>query len=293
MTTVFWLKVLEQGLIFAVMAMGVHLTYRVLDFPDLSVDGSFALGAAVVAAAIIAGVNPALATLLAVVAGTVAGVCTGFLHVRLGVTNLLSGILVMTALYSINLRLMGRANLALFNFPTIFADGIPPLTVLAVIALAVKFILDTFLATRAGLLLRATGDNPHMLASLGVTTGSTKLLGLAVSNGLVALSGAVMAQYQGFADVGMGQGTMVMGLGAVILGGALFSRVGLLRGTTMTLVGTVAYRMCLALAVHLGLAPTDLKLITAALVIGAIALAKVKKSKKKGGAVSAGNFQSA
>ncbi len=293
MTTVFWLKVLEQGLIFAVMAMGVHLTYRVLDFPDLSVDGSFALGAAVVAAAIIAGVNPALATLLAVVAGTVAGVCTGFLHVRLGVTNLLSGILVMTALYSINLRLMGRANLALFNFPTIFADGIPPLTVLAVIALAVKFILDTFLATRAGLLLRATGDNPHMLASLGVTTGSTKLLGLGVSNGLVALSGAVMAQYQGFADVGMGQGTMVMGLGAVILGGALFSRVGLLRGTTMTLVGTVAYRMCLALAVHLGLAPTDLKLITAALVIGAIALAKVKKSKKKGGAVSAGNFQSA
>lgn len=293
MTTVFWLKVLEQGLIFAVMAMGVHLTYRVLDFPDLSVDGSFALGAAVVAAAIIAGVNPALATLLAVVAGTVAGVCTGFLHVRLGVTNLLSGILVMTALYSINLRLMGRANLALFNFPTIFADGIPPLTVLAVIALAVKFILDTFLATRAGLLLRATGDNPHMLAGLGVTTGSTKLLGLAVSNGLVALSGAVMAQYQGFADVGMGQGTMVMGLGAVILGGALFSRVRLLRGTTMTLVGTVAYRMCLALAVHLGLAPTDLKLITAVLVIGAIALAKVKKSKKKGGAVSAGNFQSA
>jgi len=292
MTALFWLKVLEQGLIFAVMAMGVHLTYRILDFPDLSVDGSFPLGAAVVSAGILAGVDPFLATLLAVAAGIGAGICTGILHVRLGVTNLLSGILIMTGLYSINLRLMGRANLALFNHGSIFSAGVPKLVVILLIALAVKVLLDLFLTTRAGLLLRATGDNPHMVASLGVTVGTTKIIGLGVSNGLVALSGAVMAQYQGFADVGMGQGTIVMGLAAIILGQALFAKVPLLRATTVTLMGTIAYRGSIATAIHMGLAPTDLKLITALLVIGAIAVAGLKR-RKKGGAQGVANLESA
>lgn len=293
MTAVFWLKVLEQGLIFAVMAMGVDLSYRVLDFPDLSVDGSFPLGAAVAAAAIISGVNPVIATFLAVLAGAGAGICTGLLHVRLGVTNLLSGILVMTGLYSINLRLMGRANLPLFKVPTIFSGRIPPWVIIAAIALAVKISLDLFLATRSGLLLKATGDNPHMVASLGVTVGTTKAIGLTVSNGLVALSGAIMAQYQGFADVSMGQGTIIIGLAAIILGQAFFARAKRLRATTVALVGTIAYRTCIATAIHLGLPPTDLKLVTALLVIGAIALAGVKKRKGKGGEQGVANFKSA
>lgn len=273
MTFAFWLKVAEQALIFGVMALGVHMTYKILDFPDLTVDGSFPLGAATVSAGIVAGINPFAATLLAVAMGAISGIVTGVIHVKLGVTNLLSGILVMTGLYSINLRLMGRANLPLFGSPTIFSGS--NLLVILLTAIAIKVLLDLFLNTRTGLLLRATGDNSAMVASLGVDVGTTKIIGLAFSNGIVALAGAMLAQYQGFADVGMGQGIILMGLAAIILGNALFAKLPL-QATTITLAGTLLYRASVAGAINLGFAPTDLKLITALLVIIAISVPQLK-----------------
>ncbi len=265
---------LEQGLIYGVMALGVYITFHILDFPDLTVDGSFPLGAAVVAKIIADGGNPLLGSLLAMGAGIVAGLATGFLNTKLKISGLLAGILTMTALYSVNLRIMGRANIPLLRKPTLVSwfvqRGLAPWVLFLLVLLLTKLLLDIFLKTELGFALRATGDNEQMLRSCGVDTDCMKLLGLALSNGLVALSGALVAQYQGFADVGMGIGTVVAGLASVIIGQALVRFNGLAWATVGVIVGSIVYRIAIFAALRLGLAPTDLKLITAVLVVMAL-----------------------
>lgn len=270
----FWISILEQGLIFGIMVLGVYISYKILDFPDLSVDGSFPLGAAVAAQSLISGQSPLVSTVLALVAGLLGGTLTGILHVRLKISNLLSGILVMIGLYSINLRIMGKSNIPLFTVDTIFSNPLPALVTIALLALASKLFLDFFLKTKVGYLLKATGDNPQLVTSLGRDIGAMKILGLAISNGLVALSGAIMAQHQGFADVGMGTGIIVMGLASIIMGEALFKKATFLAITTVALIGAILYKGAMAFALELRFPPTDLKLITAVIVVIALSLNK-------------------
>lgn len=276
----------EQGLLFGILALGVYLTFRILNVPDLTVDGSFALGGAVAAKLIIGGSNPFLATAVAFVVGCLAGAFTGVLHTKGKVNALLAGILTMIALYSVNLRIMGKANLPLLREETLLtytkALGIPNLVisgvtlltgvaiVFAVGVLILKLIIDWFLHTDLGLDLRATGDNPKMIRSFGVNTDSTTIIGLSLSNGLVAVSGAWLAQFQGFADVGMGIGMIVIGLASVIVGEVLFGSSSIFRVTLAVIGGSIVYRLVIALALQAGLDPSDLKLITALIVIVAL-----------------------
>lgn len=273
-----------QGLAYGIAALGVFLTYRVLKFPDLTVDGSFVTGAAVASLLLVrTGIDPFSVMLIAFAAGACAGLLTGLLNTRLGITNLLSGVLTMIMLYSINLRIMGRPNLSLLRAATvtrIVSAAWSPLGSVAVLAfmllltLAIKLVLDYFLRTELGFALRATGDSERMITAQGVNVNTMKLLGLALSNGLVALSGALVAQYSGFADVGMGIGTIVTGLAAVIIGGTLIrsNRVGLM--TFSVLVGSMIYRVAVSLALRygyvIGFEASDLKLITSLLVIVAL-----------------------
>jgi putative ABC transport system permease protein len=281
---------IEQGLAYGIAALGVFLTYRILQFPDLTVDGSFVTGAAIASILILNGGDPFLAIAAAFVAGAVAGLITGFLNARLGVTNLLAGVLAMIMLYSINLRIMGRPNLSLLRAPTamqIVDRAWSPLGSLAILAfialltLAVKLGVDLFLKTELGFALRATGDSEAMVGAHGVDVRTTKMVGLALSNGLVALSGALVAQYGGFADVGMGIGTIVTGLAAVILGGSLIRsrRVGWM--TTAVLAGSIAYRIAVAVALRygyvVGFQASDLKLITALLVLLALVIPALRE----------------
>lgn len=266
----FSINVLQMGLIFAIMVLGVYITYRILDFPDLSVDGSFVTGAAVASVLILNGVNPFIACLAAFASGLAAGFITGFLHVKLGITNLLSGILVMIGLYSINLRIMGKSNIPLFNNETIFSLEMHPLIVIAAFAVASKLLLDFLLSTKLGFLIIGTGDNPDMITSLGIDTGKMKILALMISNGLVALAGSVMAQYQRFADVGMGTGIVVMGLASIIFGETIFKRISIMLPTTMALLGSILYRFSIGAALNLGLSPTDLKLVTCVIIVFAL-----------------------
>lgn len=269
---------ITQGLVYGIMALGVYLTFRILDFPDLTVDGSFPLGAAVAARLIVAGVSPLLATLAAIICGMMAGVITGILNTKLKITGLLSGILTMTALYSINLRVMGRANIPLLGQATIFdlfaplglSQDISILLSFLIISLLAKFIIDWFLQTELGLALRATGDNKEMIRSLGVNTDNTVILGLALSNGLVALSGSLVAQYQGFTDVKMGIGMIIIGLASVIIGETVINNEQIKWATLGVLLGSIIYRAVITVALRMNLNPNDLKLITALLVIGAL-----------------------
>lgn len=275
---------LEQGLMYAIMVLGVYLTYRVLDYADLSVDGSFTLGAATAATLIIQGTNPWLATGVAFVAGCLAGVFTGVLHTKFKITPLLSGILTMTALYSINLRVMGKANISLLKTRTIFSDfeklpgmdkyGVIVLALFSVIVIGVLVYL--FLQTEIGLALRATGDNELMINSQGVNTKIMKVLGLALSNGLVAFAGSYVAQNQQFADASMGIGMIVAGLASVIIGEVLIGTSSIGRTIIAVLCGGVIYRIIIAVVLQLGLEPTDLKLITAFIVIMALVSPNLK-----------------
>lgn len=294
------LTVLEQGLIFGILAVGVYLTYKVLDFADLSVEGTFPLGAAITALLLTQDVTPLLAVLISFLGGMLAGAVTGILHVKLKITNLLSGILVMSGLYSINLRIMGKANIPLFNEERIFSDVIPVLLTIVIIVVCVKIIVDLFLKTKFGFMIKATGDNPQLVTTLGVNLGWVKIVCLMISNGLVALAGSLSAQYQGFADVGMGTGTIVIGLAAVIFGEAIFKKARWILPTTMAIIGAVLYQGCTAIALQLGFPATDLKLLSALIVTLALALNnhKIKvfptlsyktSSKTKGGIVCAKN----
>lgn len=276
-------NVLEQGLLFALVAMGVYITYKILDFPDLSVDGTFPLGAAISAALLVNGVNALVSIIVATIGGAIAGAITGFLHVKLKISNLMSGILVMMGLYSVNLRIMGKSNIPLFNTNYIFKDTkISPIFIILAIVIVVKVILDLYLKTKSGFLLTAAGDNEQVVSSLGVNKNLVKVLGLAISNGLVSLAGALTAQHQGFSDVTMGTGIVVMGLAAVIIGVSIFGKISFIKVTTLSIFGAIIYKLVIAVALWMKLNPNDLKILTAVLV--AIALAannNVFKFKRK------------
>lgn len=280
------LGTLEQSFIFAVMVLGVYISYKILDFPDMTVDGSFPLGAAVAAASIVKGVNPVLALILAMAAGAAAGFITGMIHVKLRVTNLLAGIIVMTGLYSINLRIMGKSNIPLFSVKHLFNGNVSAIIVVAVILLIVKLGIDFLLKTKFGFALKALGDNESLIISLGLNEKTLKIYGLMLANSLVALSGAILAQYQGFADVGMGTGTIITGLASIIIGDALFEKKKVIKISMMVIFGTIIYRTIIALSLKVGMNASDLKLITSALVVVIIFL-KEKKHLLKGGIVNA------
>lgn len=286
----FWIVAITQGLAYAALAWGVYLASRVLRFADITPDGSFPLGAAVAASLIVAGVDPLLATGVAIIAGMIAGYITAVLHTRLGVKDLLAGILVMTALYSVNLHVMGRSNVSLLDINTVVQDvhRVIPSSVswtddqslgllFLVVTIVLGGIVTWFLRTDFGMAMRAVGDNPAMITAQGVDRRRMIELGLALANGLVAFSGALIAQQQGFADAGMGVGTLVAGMAAVIMGETLlFKQRGLGVTVFMVAVGAVLFRSMVALALRLGLNPIDLKLATAAFVLAALALPQLR-----------------
>jgi putative ABC transport system permease protein len=286
--------VLETGLIYGIMALGVYITYRILDFPDLTVDGSFPLGGAVTASLLLKGFNPIAVLPLAFLAGCVAGIVTGLIHVKLGVRNLIAGIIVMTALYTVNLRIAGRSNLPI-GLATgtifrndLFVENLPaallpymPLIIIAVIALLAKFALDWYLGTKSGYLLRAVGDNDLLVTVLAKDKGFVKIIGLAIANGLVALAGATYVERFRSFDISMGVGTVVIGLASVIVGMAIHKRIGWFKITSAVVIGSILYRVCIALAIQAGMQSSDLKLITAALLLLILAFSadRVKKVK--------------
>ncbi len=285
------ISTLTQGFIYALLSYGVYITYKILDFPDLTVDGSFPLGAAVTAVMLVKGVNPFVTLLAALFIGAVAGFVTGFIHVKLGVRDLLAGIITMTALFSINLQIAG-SNLAIErSIDTIFTSG-PIMAIMGnssliyrkfvvtlVLAVVVKLILDWYLKTKSGLLLRAVGDNATLVTTLAKDKGNVKLLGLIIANALVALSGAVVCQEQRAFSSTMGTGQMVFGLAAVIIGTTLFRKLSFFKATTAVLIGSVFYKACIQVAISLGLPANLLKLATAVLFLVVLVLG----NKQKGG----------
>ncbi|CAG9172785.1 hypothetical protein LMG23992_02326 [Cupriavidus laharis] len=292
------LGALEIGLIFSLVALGVLISFRILNFPDLTVDGSFPLGGAVAATLISAGQDPFVATAVAIVAGALAGFITGWLNVRLKIMDLLASILMMIALYSVNLRIMGRPNVPLITEPTMFTilqpewlpDYVLRPLVLFVVVVVAKVGLDWFFSSQLGLAMRATGANPRMARSQGIATGRATLAGMALSNGLVALAGALFAQTQGGSDISMGIGTIVIGLAAVIIGETILPARRLVWATLAVVIGAILYRFFIALALNsdfIGLKAQDLNLVTAALVTIALVLPATRKklfARKNGGA---------
>jgi putative ABC transport system permease protein len=282
------LGAVEIGLIFALVALGVFISFRLLRFPDLTVDGSFPLGGAVCAILIASGYNPFVATLAATAAGAVAGLITAWLNVRLKIMDLLASILMMIALYSINLRVMGGPNVPLINDATLFTILQPPgmedywarPLILLVIVIAAKLALDWFFSTERGLSIRATGSNARMARAQGVNTGGMLLLGMAVSNALVGLAGALFAQTQGGSDISMGIGTIVIGLAAVIVGESILPSRRLVYATLAVVIGAIVYRFFIALALNsdfIGLKAQDLNLVTAVLVTVALVIPQIKR----------------
>jgi putative ABC transport system permease protein len=287
----------ETGIIYAIMALGVYLSFRILDFPDLTVDGSFVTGAAVAATLIVSGVNPFVATVLALVVGFLAGCITGLLHTVGKINALLSGILMMIALYSINLRIMGRSNVPLLNQKTIFTAiqewgmkaGLDPAAAktwgiflsMALLTLLFKWFTDWFLQTEIGLAIRATGDNPRMIRSLSANTNLLIITGLGLSNAMVAFSGALIAQYGSFADVGMGIGMIIIGLASVIIGEAVFGTKTIARTTLAVIGGSIIYRIVVSLALQAQFLETgDVKLITACIVIIALVAPQIVRQRQ-------------
>lgn len=260
---------LEQGLIFSVLAIGIFITYKILDFPDLSVEGTFPLGAFVFAKLATIGVEPILSTGISFVVGMLAGLITYWLYIKVKIAPILAGILTMTILYSLNLRINDKANIPLYNYDSIFDYG-DTLVVLIVVVAIIKIIMDKFLTTEIGYLLVATGDNESVVKALGVNSNRFKALGLALSNGLVAVSGALMGQNQGFADINMGTSIIVAGLASIIIGDTILKSIRKLKGTTRAIMGAISYKLIGGLAIELGFAPTDLKAISAFIVIGFI-----------------------
>ncbi|MGF6906291.1 ABC transporter permease [Fusobacterium sp. PH5-44] len=301
----------EQGLIYAIMSLGVYISYKILDFADMTVDGSFPLGGAISATLLIKGYNPITALLVAMIGGAVAGFFTGFIHVKLKVSNLLAGIIVMTGLYSVNLRIMGlkdlsyasiksavtlaksgetsvlkeffkqwipKSNASLFSTKHLLNGNVSTIIVILILIVLVKIIMDYLLKTKFGFALKALGDNESLIIGLGLNEENLKIKGLMIANSLVALSGGVYVQSQGFSDVGMGTGTIVIALASIIIGDALFGKLNFIKGTTVVIIGTIIYRIIIAFALKIGLNPSDLKLVTSALVVSII-VAKINKDK--------------
>lgn len=278
------ISTVAQGLLWSILALGVFLTFRTLRIADLSVEGTFPLGGAVAAVLLTAHYSPVTAIAVAGLAGMAAGAVTCLLHTKLKIPELLAGILTMIALYSVNLRVMGKANLSLLNTDTIFtafeafplSSHMATLTVGLIIAISIPCFLYWFFGTEIGMALRATGNNKQMIRAMGVNTDHMLLLGLMISNGLVAVSGAFIAQSNGFADVGMGVGTIVIGLASVIIGEVLFGAKGFKSSLISVVLGSVIYRIIIAVVLYLGMPPNDLRLFTAILVAMALALPLVK-----------------
>lgn len=275
---------IAQGLLWSVMAVGVYLTFRVLQIADLSIEGTFPLGAAVAAVLIEGGHSVAIAIVAAAIAGMLGGAITGFLHTKLKIPSLLAGILTMIALYSVNLRVMGKANVSLLNIDTVYTplEGLVSSANLAtfiiglIIAVLCPLLLYLFFGTEIGMALRATGNNPQMIRALGVNTDNMILLGLVISNGIVGIAGAFIAQSNGFADVGMGVGTIVIGLASVIIGEVLFGDRSVKNALVAVVLGSIVYRIVIAIVLYLGMPPNDLKLFTAIIVAIALSLPLVK-----------------
>ncbi len=278
------ISTVAQGLLWAVLAMGVFITFRILNIADLSVEGSFPLGGAVAAVLLAEKYNPAMAIVVAGLAGMLAGAMSGLLHTKLKIPALMAGILTMIALYSVILRVMGKANLSLLNTDTVFTSMeflqlSPNMTTFVVglfIAVAIPLWMYWFFGTEIGMAVRATGNNPQMIRAMGVNTDDMFLLGLVLSNGLVAVSGAFIAQDNGFADVGMGSGTIVIGLASVIIGEVVFGSRNFKNSLISVVLGSILYRIVIAVVLYLGMPPNDLKLFTAILVAIALSLPLVK-----------------
>lgn len=277
------LGTLEQSFIFAIMVLGVYLSYKILDFPDMTVDGSFPLGGAIASAILIKGGNPILALVVATLCGAIAGLITGMIHVKLKVTNLLAGIIVMTGLYSVNLRIMGKSNIPLFSVKHLFNGNIIPIVTLVILLILAKITIDYLLKTKFGFALKALGDNETLVISLGIDEKKLKIYGLMIANSFVALSGAILAQYQGFADVGMGTGTIITGLASIIIGEAIFKKRSFISMSMTVILGTIIYRTIIAMSLKLGMNASDLKLITSILVVGIIFLKEKKSLLGRGG----------
>ena len=286
----------SQGVLWGIMALGLYITFKVLDFADLTVDGSFALGGAVSAVLLVNGWNPFLSLLIAFLAGGISGIVTGLLHTKLEIPGILAGILTMIALYSINIRIMGQANTPLLGVDTIMVKleillGIDrtmsSLIVGVVFSVVIIMILYWFFGTELGSVIRATGNNERMVRAQGVNTDNMKIIGLMLSNALVALSGAMVAQSQGYGDVGMGTGTIVIGLASIIIGEVIFgARFSFWYRLMSVVFGSIIYRIIIAVVLQLGLKSTDLKLLTAIIVALALALPVVKKKFMKTKAVT-------
>lgn len=292
------ISTLTQGFIYALLACGIYITYKILDFPDLSVDGSFPLGAAVTAVLLTNGWDPWLCLLASMLVGAVAGLCTGIIHVRFKVRDLLSGIITMTALFSINLQIAGsnmvvdRGTLTVFTSAPVMAlfGGtsliVRKLIVALLLTIAVKILLDLFFRTRSGMLLRAAGDNATLVTTLAKNTGSMKILGLVIANELVALAGSVVCQEQRAFSATMGTGQMVFGLAAVIIGTTACRRLSFVKGTTAAILGSVIYKICIQVAISLGLPANLMKLATAVLFLVILILGTQRRERARKGAAS-------
>ncbi len=288
----FVISILEQGLIYGIMALGVYITYKILDFPDLTVDGSFPLGGAVTAFLLTRGVNPYLTLILAFFAGVLAGICTGLIHVKCKVRDLLSGIIMMTALWTINLYIAGTANVPLFSQQTIFKNdtlqGVMPesmssyttLLVIVVLMLIAKILLDLYMQTKSGYLLRAVGDNATLVTSLAKDQGNVKIVGLAIANGLVSLAGCIFCQEERVFEISMGTGAIVIGLASVIIGTSIFKKISIVKTTTAVLIGSIIYKACVAVALR-NFEPRAMKLITAILFLVILVLSMERRKKVK------------
>ena len=291
------ISVLEQGLIYGIMALGMYITYKILDFPDMTVDGCYPFGVVLAVVMIRAGVPPIMTLPICFFAGCFIGTLTGLINVVFKVRDLLAGIIMMTALYSVNLRIAGRANLPMYDYYNIFDNNLlnslfeGPLSFLAdfqtvivllIITAIVKLVLDWYLSTKSGFMLRAVGDNDVLVTSMGINKGKVRIMGLAIANGLVALSGSIYAQQQGYFDVSMGTGTAVVGLASVIIGTSLLKKISFFRITTSVVIGSIIYKACVAIAIKCGLQSTDLKLITAVLFLIILIVTMDRKKKVKG-----------
>lgn len=271
---------IEQSLIFAIMVLGVYISFKILNFPDMTVDGSFPLGAAISAKLLTLGVNPYLTLIVALICGALAGGITGLIHVKLKVQDLLAGILTMTALYSINLRIMGKSNIPLFEEENIFNTDYSIIITIIILILISKLFLDYLLKTKFGFALKALGDNENLVVSLGLNEKKYKVYGLIIANAFVAFSGAILSQYQGFADIGMGTGTIVIGLASIIIGDTIFGKTRKISGTSVVIIGSILYRAVLALTLSLGMDASDLKLITTIIVLIILWLQKLKNKRR-------------
>lgn len=272
---------IEQSLIFAIMVLGVYISFKILNFPDMTVDGSFPLGAAISAKLLTLGVNPYLTLFVALICGALAGGITGLIHVKLKVQDLLAGILTMTALYSINLRIMGKSNIPLFEEENIFNTDYSIIITIIILILISKLFLDYLLKTKFGFALKALGDNENLVVSLGLNEKKYKVYGLIIANAFVAFSGAILAQYQGFADIGMGTGTIVIGLASIIIGDTIFGKTRKISGTSVVIIGSILYRAVLALTLSFGMDASDLKLITTIIVLIILWLQNLKNKRRR------------